>query len=229
MTLAGAAEETLTGKQLPIEHQFGTGFRLRSDLRMACIGSRVVLLDLAASRYFLLEGLAAGRFRSFVDGTADASSLRWLENRHFIEPGEAFPSEALPPTPTRSVFDAPLPPVRPWLVAEAVAAQIAASRRIRRESLASLLRPHGSGRDDPGACGPIAAACRVAARYRSAADQCLPNAIAMRAMLNRRGVKAEIVIGVMLPFAAHCWLQSGDMILSDPFGNIQNFEPLVAA
>lgn len=205
------------------------GLRLRSGLSFCRIGLRFVFLDLSASRYFLLEGAAAEHFASFCQETADAEAIGWLREQHIVEPGAFRAPPPLPPPPVRCLFDTPSRRARPWLVAEALCEQVAASRRVRREPLAALLRPSDARSFDLEACRPVAAACRAAARYRSAADQCLPNALAMRKMLARRGIAAELVIGVMLPFAAHCWLQSGDLLLSDPFGSVQNFHPLVAA
>ncbi|QNO25541.1 lasso peptide biosynthesis B2 protein [Sphingopyxis sp. OPL5] len=205
-----------------------TGLRIRPQLRVRLIGSRYVFLDLTASRYFLLEGVGAERFASFCDETANDDDIGWLHERRIIELGAPLAPPPLPFPPACSVFDAPPPRARPWLVAEALAEQSLARRRVRQETLAELLKPAEACTFDPDACRAIAAACRAAARYRSAADQCLPNALAMRKMLARRGIGADLVIGVMLPFAAHCWLQSGDLVLSDPFGSVQNFHPLVA-
>lgn len=207
----------------------GAQFRLCPHLRMRKIGLRFVFLDLAASRYFLLEDQAAERFASFVDGVAEAHTLDWLCERRIIEAGAPLLSVNVPIPPRRSVVDRPLGRPAAWMVAEALAAQLAMRRRVRHIPLADLLRPVAATKTDPNASRPVVAACRVAARYRSATDQCLPNALAMRRMLARRDIAAELVIGVMLPFAAHCWLQSGDVVLSDPFGTVQNFHPLVVA
>ncbi len=206
-----------------------SGLRLRSELRVCRIGPRFVFLDVSASRYFLLEGGAAECFLSFCDNTADAEAIGWLQQQQIVETGAPLTPPPPSLSPARSLFDLPLSPVRPWLVAEALCEQIAASRRVRREPLVTLLGHAEADGVNLDACRPIAAACRAAARYRSATDQCLPNALAMRRMLARRGIPADLVIGVMLPFAAHCWLQSGDTVLSDPFGHVQNFHPLVAA
>lgn len=203
--------------------------KLRSGLRVRQFGARFVFLDLLASRYFLLDGEAAERFASYCDGTATAAACEWLLAQQIVEPGKPEPLHPLQPTVTQSLFDSETPRVRPWLVVEALHEQAKAQFRVRRTSLATLLQSPGAGRTDAEACRPIAAACFAAARYRSAADQCLPNALAMRSMLFRAGLAADLVIGVTMPFQAHCWLQSGDMVLNDSFGSIQNFQPLAIA
>lgn len=203
--------------------------RLRADLHFCRIGTRLIFLDLAASRYFLLEGPAAERFELWRNGKADGTDILWLQDLGLVEPGAARPPRSCPIAPCLSLYDAPLARARPWLVAEALYEQTIASRRVRVEPLAILLRQRASGSANLDACRSIAAACRVAARYRAATDQCLPNALAMRRMLARRGVSSDLVIGVTLPFSAHCWLQSGETVLSDPLDSVQNFRPLIAA
>lgn len=204
-----------------------THFRLCAHLRACRIGPHFIFLDLAASRYFLLEDEAAARFAAFQDGAADYRALDWLCGHRIIEPGVSA-SSAKPIAAARSLIDKPLNRPASWMVAEALALQLAARREVLRAPLMDILRPV-AGSKDAETCSPVVAACQIAARYRSATDQCLPNAVAMRKMLARRGIASELVIGVMLPFAAHCWLQSGDVVLSDSFGRIQNFHPLAVA
>ena len=203
--------------------------RLRPDLHFCRIGTRFIFLDLAVSRYFLLEGPAAERFDLWRNENADASDILWLRDLGLVEPGAARPARPCPTAPCLSLYDLPSARARPWLVAEALYEQAIACRRVRAQPLAVLLGQSASGSANVDACLPIAAACRVAARYRAATDQCLPNALAMRRMLARRRIASDLVIGVTLPFSAHCWLQSGETVLSDPLDSVQNFRPLIAA
>ena len=203
--------------------------RLRPDLHFCRIGARFIFLDLAVDRYFMLEGSAAERFDLWCNETADAADILWLQDLGLVEPGTAHPARSCPTPPRLSLYDAPSARARPWLVAEALYEQAIACRRVRVEPLAVLLRQGASGSANLEACRPIAAACLAAARYRKATDQCLPNALAMRRMLARRGIASDVVIGAALPFSAHCWLQSGETVLSDPLDSVQNFRPLIAA
>lgn len=203
--------------------------RLRPDLYFCRIGTRFIFLDLAVSRYFLLEGAAAERFNLWRNEKADASDMRWLQGLGLVEPGAPRPARSCPSAPRLSLYDVPSARALPWLVAEALYEQTIACRRVRVEPLTALLRQRASGSANVEACRPIAAACRAAARYRAATDQCLPNALAMRRMLARRRISSNVVIGVTLPFSAHCWLQSGETVLSDPLDSVQNFRPLIAA
>src|SRR3546814_15197290 len=82
-------------------------------------------------------------------------------------------------------------------------------RSLARQSLGAILKPSSLSRGDLDRCQSTAAAFVRAWRYRNATDQCLVRSIAMRAMLARRGLGSDLVIGVMLPFSAHFWLPVG--------------------
>lgn len=204
-------------------------YRLRADLSVCMIGSRAVFLDRSASRYFLLEGAEAEYLEAFVAEAASDDALSWLCERSLVEPGNPSLTPSHAPRPIASLHDRPLGTPRPWLLAEAMVSQMRWRRRLTHWSLDSLLESGGAADldADPDSCRPVAAAIERASRYRDATDQCLVRGLAMRAMLARRGLATDLVIGVMLPFAAHCWLQSGTTVLSDPLDRVANFTPLL--
>lgn len=206
-----------------------TPYRLRSGLSYCLIGSRAVFLDLPASRYFLLEGTGAEHLTAFAEGSASGDAIAWLLAEGLIELGDAPPMRSHAPTPLTSLHDRHLGTPRPWLLFEAIIGQARANRRLANHSLGTLLEPSdpADAEADLDRCRPIAAATERASRYRDATDQCLVRGLAMRAMLARRGLSVDLVIGVMLPFAAHCWIQSGTTVLSDPLDRVANFTPLL--
>lgn len=60
-------------------------------------------------------------------------------------------------------------------------------------------------------------------------EHCLFNAVVLREFLRRQRIDSQLVIGVRVgPFAAHCWLQSGDDVLTDRAEYITGFAPIVA-
>jgi hypothetical protein len=62
----------------------------------------------------------------------------------------------------------------------------------------------------------------------SSSQTCLRRSIAMVDYLYRRGVRADLIIGVKdRPFEAHAWVQYGDLVLNDPFDKVLEFTPLV--
>jgi len=56
------------------------------------------------------------------------------------------------------------------------------------------------------------------------------DAIALDDILLRRGLAATLVFGVRLtPFAAHCWLQTAETILTGTAAEARNFTPILVA
>ncbi|MBR2172783.1 MULTISPECIES: lasso peptide biosynthesis B2 protein [Sphingopyxis] len=201
--------------------------RPRTDLRYSIIGADVVCLDLTTSRYFLLQGAAAEAFKAATLGTATCGQLRWLVENNLVEAGPPVPAPRLAPRPETSAFDNCLGSASPWTLVEALAEQWRARRSLARQSLGAILKPSSLSRGDLDRCQSTAAAFVRAWRYRNATDQCLVRSIAMRAMLARRGLGSDLVIGVMLPFSAHCWIQVGAAVLSDPLDLVVNYQPLL--
>lgn len=202
-------------------------YRLRSDLRYCAIGTRIICLDLSASRYFLLEDVAAEAFEAFAKSKASEEQTAWLVEGNLVEAGVPTVPPSLAPDPTESIFDGPTGASHPWLILEAVASQWRARRNLAARQLGTLLIPTGLPETGLDPCRLVAAAFARASRYRDATDQCLVRGLAMRTMLARRGLGVDLVIGVMLPFAAHCWVQAGSVVLSDPLDCVRNFKPLL--
>lgn len=77
--------------------------------------------------------------------------------------------------------------------------------------------------------GALAVAFEHATLITSSHERCLPSSIALAHRLCRRGLKPDLVIGVKLgPFAAHCWVQLDDMLVSDRMETIRAFTPILA-
>jgi hypothetical protein len=59
------------------------------------------------------------------------------------------------------------------------------------------------------------------------APNCLRDSLALMEFMAKAGSQATLVFGVKLdPFAAHCWVQSGDMLLNDILDRVERFTPV---
>ncbi|WP_334183847.1 lasso peptide biosynthesis B2 protein [Novosphingobium sp.] len=59
-------------------------------------------------------------------------------------------------------------------------------------------------------------------------DQCLPDALALKAMLAFYGIPTKIVFGVRInPFQAHCWVQQDDFVLGQEISTVRSFHPIL--
>lgn len=206
-----------------------TPYQIRADLRHCHIGARYIFLDLATDRYFMFDGSAARRFAAFESDEATGEDLRWLIAHGILEPGNADRRQSASSSgpPSASVLDDAPGHISPWLVGEALITLTLARRQLSRKPLAELLNQHISGAPDPERSRLIASAFQRTARYVAAKDQCLLRSMSLRSMLARRGIAVELIIGVTLPFSAHCWVQSGPLVLSDPLDRVIGYKPLL--
>jgi hypothetical protein len=210
-------------------------YHLPRHSSFAAVGARVVFLDLDADRYFLLRGAEAEAVLSA--GSRAPQPIQRLITRGLLcaGPGKAVrPVAAIAPTSSAleaAHVDGRLP-LRELLYHRAEAAillrllglqaTLARMRRIRRKS---LTRPQR-------VCARAEAArlARGFARARlflPATRLCVPDSIALARSVWRRGIAADLYFGVRLdPFAAHCWLQHEDLLLSDPLNFVADYTPV---
>jgi hypothetical protein len=74
----------------------------------------------------------------------------------------------------------------------------------------------------------VVAAFQASQKLLSASGRCLLVSIALMQDLLRRGVIAELVIGVRsTPFAAHAWVQQGELLLNDRLDVVRAYTPLM--
>jgi hypothetical protein len=62
-----------------------------------------------------------------------------------------------------------------------------------------------------------------------AQDACLFDSLSIVELLARRGIFPTWVFGVQTaPFAAHCWVQDGDVVFNDSPERVRRFTPILA-
>ncbi len=218
---------------------------VRPDLHFCDVDGAYVFLDLDAQRYFLLGNTAAARFRSFLDGAVADEDVEWLIGNRLLCHTDGTPLIARPLAVAQaamSAMDEALPRADAILTLQIILAQRAARRRLRREPLKALLQDLFDGRDSAANAqgqiwrpdkpipdlSRILAAFRASQRISNSINQCLPRGIALFTLLQRRGFDPNMVIGVTLPFAAHCWVQVGDRVVSDTLDRVRSFTPILA-
>lgn len=209
---------------------------IRPGFHFCHFDGEYVLLDLPAGRYFLIAGATALSFTHFLEHRSNAGERAILLEQKLICPTHTSDttSIAMPPTATVSLIDRPFPKAPLLDTFLAIRHQRRASTDLRRQSIAEIARLLGEparecSRSRPQErCLQTAAAFQRARRYVSAADQCLPRGIGLRRMLAGQGCEARLVFGVTLPFAAHCWVQIGETVLTDPLDVVLHYKPIFA-
>lgn len=60
--------------------------------------------------------------------------------------------------------------------------------------------------------------------------ECLQRAFQLRRVLAGRGIHTDWIFGVRTwPFAAHCWLQIGDLVIADTLERVDRYTPIMVA
>ncbi|WP_051586816.1 lasso peptide biosynthesis B2 protein [Novosphingobium resinovorum] len=218
---------------------------VRLELQFCQIDGCYVFLDLNTQRYFLIANDAAARFRRYLNGASTGDDIEWLIGNRLICPTEEAsqiirPSVVAPAA--ESMMDRPLPRADALFVLQIILGQRAARRQLRRLPFKMILqnlcdrkdvatkatrRARGADASAPNLL-PIVAAFRASERISNSIDQCLPRGIALFTLLRRYGFAPNMVIGVTLPFAAHCWIQVGDHVVSDSLDRVRSFKPILA-
>lgn len=210
--------------------------QLRQDLSFCFIGERAVLLDLEADRYFLLAGEPLRAVcDAMVGRLAGGCELRFagLGDRPLLVPGKKGVAPVTATIPLCSALEAPTGASGEFSVRDVFIAQCRTSFALRLRGLRGAImrwravRPAGLPRHGSEAAQALAqfyAAKRALVPLRRS---CVPDSLALLRLLWRHGQDADLLFGVRLnPFAAHCWIQAGDQVLSDPLSNVVDFTPV---
>ena len=210
------------------------------------IGAGAVVLDLRGDRYYRLDSWHSAGLRALAAGEAGANSdaCASLVNKGIIRHGEG-PSATPVHAPVvsesaieqrserRLAFGEPV--LSPF---ELFAARFTAGQALSRLGLLPTVEYYRRRRDrylgrrnvapfQRTFAAAIAASFAERRRFFPAKRRCVPDSLALAATLWRRGCEAQVLFGVRLdPFAAHCWVQQGNLLLSDPLDSVAEFCPV---
>ena len=213
-------------------------YDLADGISFCRTGDRLVFLDLVRDRYLALPSTAEPAFERLVAGEplsgADRTILDRLELLAAAPPGTRLSPCRAPEEPERSLATEGVG-VSQFALAEALARIAVARFELRNRPFRQVLgRLERRIVRSPRQNGPVQAAASVAAAFRRSAlvasplDQCLPRSIAAAYALLARGIRPELVIGVSArPFAAHCWVQCGPLLVTGEMDEVANFTPIL--
>jgi hypothetical protein len=211
-------------------------YKLGDEISFCWAGDRAVFLDARRDRYFCLGRATEAIFRKLCADEAprpsDVSSLAALKVIDTSE-GQGAPLKAVNHIkPARSGLEEPsrTQPLDAFLALEATFAIVSTRRRLRQRPLLDIIRRRRASKlrfraNDASATDAMlewAQAFSVARRMVPIPSICLLDSLALLDLLTRRGLAADLVFGVKLnPFAAHCWVQAGDVVLNDTLESVQ--------
>ncbi|MFA4952493.1 lasso peptide biosynthesis B2 protein [Brevundimonas sp.] len=199
---------------------------------LACVDDDVIVLNLAADRY---DGLldAGDRIRLDDNGAlhiVDADIAAELIAGRIATAAQPLSRNPRPVAARRELQSDPAPAGRDVL--RAAISLLTATLRFRGRSLLSLVT-FRHRLSDPDAVsearlGELVGAARVARPWIPFEGECLQRSFLLRAHLAAQGVATDWIFGVATwPFAAHCWLQIGDLVVGDRLSRVSRFTPIM--
>jgi hypothetical protein len=99
-------------------------------------------------------------------------------------------------------------------------------RRVKRRK--ELLGSNASPLDAERAAKLVEAFARYRVFLFSSKDECLYDSLALLEYLARHGIYPDWVFAVQTrPFAAHCWVQHGDLVFNDTVEHVSGYTPIM--
>jgi hypothetical protein len=217
--------------------------QLQSHVSYGLVGDRPVFLDLAADRYLALPPPIEHAFRQLC--AQDEPVLPEGPDRELLLGTGLFRTGSLM---GRGVKPATVPPcstslldesARPRAGLKAFLAARSSVGRARKQLASRPLREivdairesrYGAPPDDTGAAAEDAARLFLAARALLPVEpRCLLDCLALLDWLGEDAKPAILVFGVRRdPFAAHCWLQTDRLLLTDAADTLGTFTPVLS-
>jgi len=212
-----------------------------SHLFVCVVDGQHIFLDLVRDRYFRLPPDQDAAFAALAEGRGDELAGSAFDPLFragvLVHSPEGKPiAPTAYPRPEASLVETAETALsaRPIDVAEVAALVLTARRTMRRKALpkafAKLAKAWAGDEGSAGARDRLVRRFVAARRLVPVAPNCLYDSLALRRLLARRNVAADLVIGVKLhPFGAHCWLQHRTIVLNDALGGARGFEPVLVA
>jgi len=215
---------------------------LAPDCHAVLIEDDLVVLFLDADRYACLPGVGGEIVLDPEQRTLasrDTALLEELVAGGVLTDGQARPAleaRAWPGAPAQSLY-----PDRPEALDRrratmAVPILALAARQYRKASLAQIVAwaiagrraPTDAASPMPAGLSPCVADFHAWALFAPTSGKCLLRSFLLLAQLRRAGHDALWVFGVATwPFAAHCWLQRGDVVLDDTCERVSRYRPIL--
>lgn len=209
-------------------------FALRPHVRACIDGANLVFLDLRNDRYRAVPIRSAPAIVGFTEeGTrrdAAAASLVALDLIESVEGAvEGVPERARAPEAKLVIGRGAKPTLSDAarFVVGCNRAALALKRRRLDLTLASIVRRKAKVREGAEPVERAVAIFETLRPWYPRARVCLFDSLALMSFMLDCGIAPTLVLGVRTtPFAAHCWLELGDRLVSDMSDYCPSFTPV---
>lgn len=207
---------------------------LAPHIHVARDGDDLVVLDVAADAYYCLPH-AAGALQVAGGGARllglAPHVIEALRGIGAVVDGAAPRRPARYVAPARDLGGRVARRVAPGEVWDLAMSLLQALVLFRRRDLQGLVGgwEERAGRADPERLERRALVFRTLWPWSPVQGACLFQALVLRLFLRRGGLDADWIFGVRTwPFSAHCWMQSGDLVLNDLAERAGAYRPIMA-
>ncbi|WP_454828390.1 lasso peptide biosynthesis B2 protein [Pseudoxanthomonas wuyuanensis] len=223
-------------------------YHLKEDLSCCEVDGHVVFLDLEKDRYFRLSSDNEAVFQGFLANRdlPDEQSRKLVEIGILVEAASRRHDADIPiiQRPSRSAVEQPIVTTGHHLgitvILEVLALIWSTQRQLSSRTLSTVIDDTTSRRRirtdlqsvaeaTPSEDSLVGAATEFsrARSYVPIEPSCLLDSLSLVRFLSRRRLQASIVFGVTLvPFAAHCWVQAGEIVLNETLSNANAHTPI---
>jgi hypothetical protein len=223
-------------------------YRLRENLSFCDVDRHLIFLDTAQDRYFKLTGALEKAMRRFLahEDVAPALMGSLATARILVETSDptAHATTVNIQLPTCSAMEQPATTsdrrLSSAIVIEVMATVWSVRHQLKTRVLKTILETASTYRDRKTGAREIAAPAAPegdllraneqfarARRYVPIEPICLLDSLSLLRFLSRRGLPANIVFGVTPePFAAHCWVQAGEIVLNETLSDANAHTPI---
>lgn len=201
-------------------------------LSFGIVDGHAVFLDERSDSYFMLEDEDETLFLSSLAAGHPLPSDQRLQDAFAIDGAPARILHAICPDPKRSVAEEANSHGAAFAEIVRIARLVHSTRawlakRPIEKVLADILTRHGHCEQDDGSLEMLIGDARrfmSARRLVPIKANCLLDSLALLRWLGPAGRSAMLVFGAKLdPFAAHCWVQAGDVLLNDALETVARF------
>ncbi|QCB55845.1 lasso peptide biosynthesis B2 protein [Sphingopyxis sp. PAMC25046] len=215
-------------------------YTLAPHISFGFVGADAVVLDIAADRYLRLGKAETDTLRALTEGEWSdntPAAFERLSRRGIIVSGSGPIAPVVAAPVIASVVETISfsratcePGVLEILTARMMAARwmdfAGLSRTMARwRALRTRAGPFDPA--EPSSLADLVRAFQQGMRYYPSKRRCVQDSLALMTCLWRRHFDADVYFGVRLdPFAAHCWVQSGGLLLTDPAAVVAEFSPV---
>jgi len=218
---------------------------LNADLSFCELDGRLFFLDIENDRYFQLSGALERSFLRHLEAPDDTSiDVSELARHQLLLQPTTIPCDASAAAitpPDQSAVETPCTGRRVTLdVVQDVFLAVAITYwQLKTRPLKSILQglyDYRQARTSPPAADQAACRQRIseaatafnrARPYVPIGTCCLIDSLSMVRFLARRGLGAQLVMGVACdPFSAHAWVQHGSLVLNETVGTAQAHVPI---